>query len=85
MTVPRTPLEPWPVDKPLPSVLTATELMQVLGLRKSAFYRHEAAGRFRCLQVPRPIGVKRYSGYLVERYRSGEPLARIGAGSRTKY
>jgi hypothetical protein len=72
----------WPFDKPLPSVLTAAQLMQVLGLRKSAFYRHEKAGRYRCLEIARPVGAARYSGYLVDRLRRGEPIARIGAGSR---
>jgi hypothetical protein len=72
----------WPFDKPLPSVLTAAQLMQILGLRKSAFYRHQKAGRYRALEIARPVGVARYSGYLVDRLRRGEPIARIGAGSR---
>lgn len=77
-----TPLEPWPFDQPLPSVMTPGELMRVVNLRHSAFCKNQKAGKYRHLEVSRPTGNQRYSGYLVDRFRRGEPTGKFGAGSR---
>jgi hypothetical protein len=45
--------------------------MQVLGMKRSIFYRHQRAGAFKHLEVTRPVGTARYSGVLVDRYRRG--------------
>jgi hypothetical protein len=75
-------VEPWPFDKPLPSVMAPRVLRQVLGVRPALFYRNQKRGLYRFLEVQRPIGVNRYSGYLVDLYRRGESVARFGIGSR---
>lgn len=67
-----TVLEPWPFDQPLPSVLTPHDLMRVLRLRPAMFYRYQARGDFRHLEVKRPIGHGRYSGALVDKHRRGD-------------
>jgi hypothetical protein len=61
----------WPCDQSLPSILTPGQLMQVLGMKRSIFYRHQRAGAFKHLEVTRPVGTARYSGVLVDRYRRG--------------
>lgn len=77
-------LTPWPFDRPLPSVLTPGQLMQVLGMRSSIFYRRQAAGEFKHLEVSRPVGTARYSGLLVDRFRRGESTVAIGRGARMR-
>ena len=59
-------------------LLTATELMARLGLKKSAFYRREQAGQFKHLEVTRPIGARRYSTVLVDRFLAGESTVQLG-------
>ena len=73
---------PWPIDKPLPSVLTPGEFAAVLGMAIATFYRYQHAGLLRRFEVAMPIGTARYSGALVDRLRKGDPIATFGAGSR---
>ena len=80
MTVARTP---WPLGEPLPVVLRDQDLMRVLNLAPSSFYRLKALGRFKCLEVKRTLtGASRYSTKLVQRYVDGDAVATFGRGSR---
>lgn len=38
---------------------------------------------FKHLEIARPVGVRRYSRVLVDRYLAGQSTARIGQGSRS--
>lgn len=75
-------MKPLPFSEPLPSVLTPGQLMQVMGLGHTQFTKNQNAGLYRRLEVTQPIGNQRYSGLLVDKWRRGEPLARIGTGAR---
>ena len=67
-------LERWPADKPFPATLRDLDLMAVLGVGKSWFYRRKVKGEFRFLEL-RPqlaAGNTLYSGRLVDRWVRGE-------------
>lgn len=55
-------------------LLDAGDLGAILGLSRSAFYRHRARGDFDRFLVKHPIGPRCYSGVLVHRYVSGEAV-----------
>jgi len=56
----------------IPNAMGPRKLMEVLGYdAQSTFYQHQREGRFDRFLLPRPIGLKRYSGRLVEKYLSG--------------
>ena len=74
--------KPWPLDEPLPALLTPGQLMSVLQLKHSRFCALAKAGKFRFLEVSRPLGRAKYSGELVRRYIAGESTVRLGAGAR---
>lgn len=74
--------EPWPDGVPYPAVMTPRELMRVLGYGDSQFFVLQKRGAFRMFEVSRPIGLKRYSGELVRRFKDGESVTRFGAGAR---
>jgi hypothetical protein len=77
------PLAPWTVDEPLPLVLRDKDLMRVLNLAPSSFYKLKAKGKFKVLEVKRGLtGGTRYSTKLVQRYVDGDSMAAFGAGSR---
>jgi predicted DNA-binding transcriptional regulator AlpA len=61
-----------------PALMNASELMGVLGLKKSHFYRLRKLGKFRPFEVKMPIGSRRYSRQLVDRHVAGEFVFRIG-------
>ena len=72
-------LAPWPENQPLPVLLTDTDLMRVVQLQKSAFYRHKARGTFRRFEAQGiNLGATRYSGEQVERYVRRSPLNYFG-------
>jgi hypothetical protein len=63
---------PHGIDDKIPNVLGPRDLMRVLGYDcQSTFYLHQRQGKFKRFELPRPIGVKRYSGRLVEQYLKG--------------
>ncbi len=79
MPAPKVSLDPWPLDKPLPAVMTDSDLMRVVQLRPAAFYLHKKRGAFRRLEVSGlKVGGTRYSGELVARLRDGNPLSQFG-------
>ena len=79
------PQTPWPLSEPLPLVLRDKDLMRVLNLAPSSFYKLKAEGKFKCLLVKRAItGGDRYSTKLVQRYVDGDPVSTYGRGSRTE-
>ena len=61
-------------------LLNAKELAAALGISESGFHakRKTLAPLF---EVKRPVGHRRYSQALVERYKRAESMALIGAGS----
>lgn len=79
MPAPKVPLVPWPMDEPLPSLLTDADLMRVVQLRPAAFYEHKARGRFKRLEDKgQLVSGTRYSGVLVDLYRRGQSLSQFG-------
>jgi hypothetical protein len=56
------------VGDKLPNAMSPGDLMRALNLGERTFYNLQAAGKFTRFELPRPIGRKRYSGRLVERY-----------------
>lgn len=60
-----------------PDLLNAREVMARLGLKRSAFYRVEAAGKLKHLLVTRPLGARRYSRVLVDRFLAGESTVQL--------
>jgi hypothetical protein len=60
------------VGDKIPNALGPRDLMRVLGYEaQSTFYQHQHQGKFKRFELPRPIGLKRYSGRLVEQYLKG--------------
>ena len=55
-----------------PDAVTARELMERIGLKKSAFYKREKANEFKHLRLERPVGARKYSRALVEKFFRGE-------------
>jgi hypothetical protein len=72
----------WPVDQPMPALMTPGQLMAVLQMKYSRFCRLQRAGAFKFLEVTRPLGRARYSGRLVQQYVNGESVVKFGLGSR---
>jgi len=60
--------KPHRVGEILPAVLSPAELMRVLGFTRSAFYRLHKQGQFKRFEIKRAIGLKKYSGRLVQAY-----------------
>jgi hypothetical protein len=78
--MPHPKIEPWPADKPLPSLLSPRQLWAVVGGCESGFYKKQQLGLFKRFEVDQPIGEHRYSGRLVDAWRRGEPVdARVRA------
>lgn len=63
-------------------LLNATELMDVLGISHATFYRKKKEYE-RLFQVKQPVGHRRFSRYIVERYLRMESPARFGKGRRS--
>lgn len=57
-----------------PALLGPKELMAILEMKKSEFYRLQKEGAFDRFKVLPPIGRRCYSATLVERWTQGEPL-----------
>jgi len=69
---PNLPTERHGINDKIPNVLAPKDLMRVLGYDvKSTFYAHAKQGKFKRFELARPIGLKRYSGRLVEQYLRG--------------
>lgn len=68
------PVDRWPLDKPFPITLRDVELMAVIGVGKSWFYRRKAKGEFRFLEVRPQLTATNtlYSGRLVDLWVRGE-------------
>lgn len=62
-------------------LLTNRHLMKRLGLQKSQFYVLQKQGKFRHLEVRRPVGTRRYSRALVDQFVAGESTVRLGGAS----
>ncbi len=60
-----------------PDLLTATELMARVGLKRSQFHLYRRRGLYRHLEVARPVGQRKYSRVLVEKFLAGEPVTRL--------
>jgi len=60
--------KPHRVGEILPAVLSPADLMRVLGFTRSAFYRLHKQGQFKRFEIKRAIGLKKYSGRLVQAY-----------------
>jgi hypothetical protein len=58
-------------SKPLPARLGPKQMMEIFEIPEGTFYRYQRQGKFTRFELPRAIGVKRYSGRLVEAYLSG--------------
>lgn len=65
-----------------PDLLKASEVARRFGISANYFYRLEKAGQFRHLLTQRPVGLRRYSRKLVERFTDGESTVRFGRGAR---
>lgn len=73
------PLGYWPLDKPMPALMTATDLMQVFGIGHSWFARLKKLGRFdRFLVSPPVTNADRYSGAKVRDYVLGNGVSASG-------
>jgi hypothetical protein len=84
--VPRRPIGRWPLEKPFPVTLHDIELMEVLGIGHSNFYRRKKSGEFRFLEVRPQLAksVTLYSGRLVEQWVNGElQMPKYFAGARS--
>lgn len=73
----------WPIDRPIPALMTDADLMEFMDLKKSAFYVRKARGVFRRLEVKGlKLGTRgsdtRYSGKLCAQLRDGNPLSHFG-------
>ncbi len=83
MPAPKTTLVPWPMEEPLPSLLTDAQLMRVVQLRPAMFYRLKRERKFdRLMDRGQLLPSTRYSGELVDLYRRGLPISQFGKRAR---
>lgn len=61
-------------------ILTPQDVRIRLGLGRTMFRNYEKAGRFKFLEVSKPLGHHRYSRLLVEQFVNGERVVNFGAG-----
>lgn len=59
-------------------LLNATELMALVGLKHSRFHELRKTGAFKHLETLRPLGQRRYSKILVDRYLAGMSTVQLG-------
>lgn len=64
-------------------LLNAKEVAAKLGRGEAWFHKHRPT-LAPLFQIPRPIGQKRYSSVLVDRYVSGQSPTKFGRGSRPR-
>jgi hypothetical protein len=55
-------------------LLTSVDLASIFGLGSSRFHQLAKSGAFDLFKANPPIGLRCYSGVLVHRYVSGEPV-----------
>jgi hypothetical protein len=60
------------VGDTLDKALAVKQMCQAFGVCYATFRRKERAGEFRRFELPTPIGHKRWSGALVQRFLNGE-------------
>lgn len=60
--------------------LNGKELARALGISETTYHQRRRLGLYRALEVSRPVGQRRYSRALVERYLAGESIAAFGSG-----
>lgn len=67
------PIGRWPVGQPIPAVATDRDLMALLHLGHSQFYKRKARGHFAFLELsPQlPDSNTRYSGHRITRWLQG--------------
>jgi len=59
------------VGDKLPKALGTGDMIAAFGISKRTFYRRERAGEFRPFELPRPLGMKRWSGEKVQCFLDG--------------
>lgn len=62
-------------------LMTAKEVAARLGISISGFHANRAQWRA-LFAVSRPLGMRRYSRQLVERYCAGQSMTKLGKGAR---
>ena len=65
-----------------PELLNASELQQRLCISEAKFRQVKRDGHLRMFEVSRPLGQRRYSRVLVERYLAGESASVLGGRRR---
>lgn len=68
----------------LPALCGPTEIQRLWGISKGRFYALDKERAFDCLMVQPAIGPTRFSGVLIGRYLSGEPLYVPSFGRKQK-
>jgi hypothetical protein len=58
-------------EEPLPKALGPKEMAQAFGMSTANFRRLQKLGEFRPFELPRPIGIKRYSAVKVQTFLRG--------------
>jgi hypothetical protein len=66
------PLLPKTAVDALPAACGWREVAAIFGIGRSRFYKLEAEGAFVQFELHPPIGPRRYSGELLQRYLRGE-------------
>lgn len=64
-------VNPFKVGESLPKALGPREMREAFGISAATFRRQQAAGEFKPFLLPRPIGLKRYSGEKVQAFLNG--------------
>lgn len=67
------------------SLLNGKGLARKLEISDSTYQRRRRLGEFKRFEVAHPIGDRRYSVVLVDRFLAGQSLVGIGAGSRERF
>jgi hypothetical protein len=65
-----------------PDLLTPGELRERIGLKWTQFCHYQKLGKYDHLKVTRPIGKRKYSRELVDKFMAGESTVKLGKGSR---
>lgn len=59
------------VGEQLPKAMSPRDMYRALGISRQTFYNLERAGELRPFLLPRPLGIKRYSGEKVQAFLNG--------------
>lgn len=78
-------MTPWPVDQPIPAVVTLPQVLSILQISRRTFERKWVKGEIPLTELHSISRERRFSGESMQRYLRGRfisPTGRVGTSSR---